>query len=95
VPKSFFNLAFDTKLTISNMERRHLSLDESNRTIGILEFGMSQADVVNTFNVRQSVILRLQQGYGDTETVPERRREGRLRVTYCQRRPFIGKRSLN
>jgi hypothetical protein len=32
------------------MERRHLSLDESNRTIGILEFGMSQADVVNTFN---------------------------------------------
>jgi hypothetical protein len=89
VPKSFFNLAFDTQLTISNMERRHLNLDESNRTVGILEFGMSQADV------RQSVILRLQQGYRDTETVPERRREGRLRVTYCQRRPFIGKRSLN
>jgi hypothetical protein len=71
----FFNLALGTKLTISNMERGHLSLDESNRTIGILGSGMSQADVVNTFNVRQSVILRLQQGYRDTETVPERRRE--------------------
>jgi predicted XRE-type DNA-binding protein len=48
--------------------RRHLSEDEVNRAIGMLQGGVRQVQVAEVFGVRQSVISRFHQ----TNILPEK-----------------------
>ncbi|XP_067659425.1 uncharacterized protein [Haliotis asinina] len=62
-------------------QRQHLSIEERARAIGWLNEGVSQREAARRLNVRPPVINRLRQRYLQTQTVRDRQRSGRPRVT--------------
>jgi len=58
-----------------------LSNEQRARAVGMLEAGVNQAVVAREFGVHRSTISRLQSKFRVTNTVPDRLRVGRPRVT--------------
>lgn len=61
--------------------RRHLSIEDRARAIGWLNEGVSVREAAGRLNVSPSVISRLRQRFEQTQTVRDRPRSGRPRVT--------------
>ncbi|CAH1366587.1 unnamed protein product [Tenebrio molitor] len=67
------------------MPLRHLTSDEANQAIGILQMGIRQVEIAERFEVSQSVISRLWTRYRDTGSIRRRRGQGRRRCTTVKR----------
>lgn len=61
--------------------RRHLTVEEASRAIGLLQSGLSQRQVGERFNVSHSVISRLLARFQQTNSVKQRQKSGRPRKT--------------
>ena len=61
--------------------RRHLTVEEASRAIGLLQGGLSQRQVGERFNVSHSVISRLLARFQQTNSVKQRQKSGRPRKT--------------
>ena len=61
--------------------RRHLTVEEASRAIGLLQGGLSQRQVGERFNVSHSVISRLLARFQQTNSVKQRQKTGRPRKT--------------
>lgn len=62
------------------MERRHLTADEMQRAVGMLQAGRNQSEVSRYLDVNRSVICRLWQRYTTTGN-PAEQHPGRERST--------------
>lgn len=62
------------------MERQHLTLDEMNRAVGLLQAGVQQTQVAEQLGVSQSVVSRLWRRFRDTGS-PAEQHPGRGRST--------------
>ncbi|KAI4465082.1 homeobox-like domain superfamily [Holotrichia oblita] len=62
------------------MERQHLTLDEMNRAVGLLQAGVQQTQLAEQLGVSQSVVSRLWRRFRDTGS-PAEQRPGRGRST--------------
>lgn len=70
------------------MERQHLTLDEMNRAVGLLQAGMRQVEVAERMSVSQSVISRLWRRFRETGS-PAEQHPGRGRCTTAGQDRFL------
>lgn len=70
------------------MERRHLTADEMQRAVGMLQAGRNQSQVSRNFGVNRSVICRLWQRYNSTGD-PAEQHPGRGRSTTTRQDRYI------
>ena len=71
------------------MMRHHLTGNEAAQAVGMLQAGQVQRAVAGQFNVSQSVISRLWNGFQHTGNVAERPRSGRPRKTTMRQDRYL------
>jgi transposase len=71
------------------MMRRHLTGNEAAQAVGMFQAGQVQRAVAGQFNVSQSVISRLWNGFHHTGNIAERPRSGRPRKTTMRQDRYL------
>jgi transposase len=83
-----FSIIVDILLTF-HMMRRHLTGNEAAQAVGMIQAGQVQRAVAGQFNISQSVISRLWNGFQHTGNVAERPRSGRPRKTTMRQDRYL------